>query len=55
MSFPEEERFRKCGEMFEIAKAFALRRAPSGLSKIEVAKFILREFYGADVGGLSSE
>lgn len=49
MSLPEEERFRKCGEMFELAKAFALKRAPAGLSKSELAKFVLREFYGADV------
>ena len=49
MSLPEEERFRKCGEMFELAKAFALSRTPQGLSKPELARFLLHEFYGADI------
>jgi hypothetical protein len=35
--------------MFEIAKAFAVSRAPRGLSQSDLARFILREFYGADI------
>ncbi|MEP7074686.1 MAG: hypothetical protein ABI878_02665 [Acidobacteriota bacterium] len=46
MTLPEEERFRKCGEMFELAKAFAISRAPADLSESELAKFVLCEFYG---------
>lgn len=48
MSLPEEERFRKCGEMFELAKAFAVSRAPAGLSEEELRRFVLRELYGVD-------
>lgn len=46
MSLPEEERFRKCGEMFELAKAFAMNRAPEGLSPDETRRFVFRELYG---------
>lgn len=49
MSFPEEERFRKCGEMFELAKAFAMARASSELSDEEKRRFIFREFYGFEL------
>jgi hypothetical protein len=49
MSLPEEERFRKCGEMFELAKAFAVSRAPAGLSKEELSRFVFREIYGFEM------
>jgi len=49
MSIPEEERFRKCGEMFELAKAFALSRAPVGLSPEEERRFVFRELYGFEL------
>lgn len=46
MSLPEEERFRKCGEMFELAKAFAIKRAPKNLNEKDMVRFVVREFYG---------
>ncbi|MBX3280877.1 MAG: hypothetical protein KF756_00215 [Acidobacteria bacterium] len=49
MSFPEAERFRKCGEMFELAKAFAESRAPVGLSDDEKRRFVIREMYGLEL------
>ena len=49
MSLPEEERFRKCGEMFELAKAFAVTRAPAGLSGEKLSRFVFREIYGFDI------
>lgn len=52
MSLPEEERFRKCGEMFELAKAFAESRAPAGLGGEELSRFVFRELYGFDFPGI---
>jgi len=49
MSLPEEERFRKCGEMFEVARAFAMSRAPAGLSREKLSRFVFRELYGFDI------
>jgi hypothetical protein len=49
MSLSVEERFRKCGEMFELAKAFAARRAPAGLSEEEKRRFVFRELYGFEL------
>jgi hypothetical protein len=49
MSLPEEERFRKCGEMFELAKLFIAKRAPANLSEKELSDFVFRELYGRDV------
>jgi len=46
MTLSEAERFRQCGEMFELAKAFAVSRAPAGLSDEELARFVFRELYG---------
>ena len=46
MSLSESDRFRQCGEMFELAKAFAASRAPKGLSPTELSRFIFRELYG---------
>ena len=46
MDLAEEERFRRCGEMFALAKAFAEARTPSGLSRDEKRRFVFRELYG---------
>ncbi|MCZ2389870.1 MAG: hypothetical protein LC113_02200 [Acidobacteria bacterium] len=49
MSMPEEDRFRKCGEMFELAKLFIIQRAPAGLSEKELSNFVFREMYGFEM------
>lgn len=49
MSLPEEERFRRTGELFALAKHQAELRAPRGLSEIERRRFIFREMYGYDL------
>ena len=49
MNLPEADRFRKCGELFELAKAFAIGRAPKGLSRSELARFVFRELYGFEM------
>ena len=49
MTLPEEERFRRCGEMFALAKASAEKRAPAGLSVQEKRNFVFRELYGFDL------
>lgn len=35
MTLPEEERFRRCGELFALAKQSAAERAPKDLSDEE--------------------
>lgn len=35
--------------MFELAKAFAASRAPEGLSKEELSRFVLKEVYGFEM------
>lgn len=49
MSLPEEERFRRCGEMFEFARRFAEARAPVGLTKEEKKRFVFKELYGIEM------
>lgn len=49
MSFSEEERFRRCGEMFELARKFALVRAPKGLSSEQLLRFVFKEMYGVEM------
>ncbi len=49
MDLPEEERFRRCGEMFALAKAMVVERTPNGLSPADRRKFIFRELYGFDL------
>ena len=49
MSLPEEERFRRTGELFALAKHQAEQRAPRGLTEIERRRFIFRELYGDDL------
>lgn len=48
MSLPEPERFRRCGELFALAKQAAAERAPSNLSVEEKKWFVVRELYGAE-------
>jgi hypothetical protein len=48
MKLPEEERFRRCGELFALAKRSAEERAPEGLTEREKRLFVLRELYGAE-------
>lgn len=49
MSLPEEERFRRCGEMFALAKAFIQERAPKECSTEDRRRFIFRELYGLEL------
>ena len=49
MELSEEERFRRCGEMFALAKEFAEARAPFGLSRDEKRRFVFRELYGFEL------
>ena len=49
MSLSEEERFRRCGRLFALAKQFAEARAPKGADAEETKRFVFREFYGFDM------
>lgn len=49
LDLPEEERFRRCGEMFAFAKASAEARAPIELGDEEKPNFVFRELYGFDL------
>ena len=49
MDLPEEERFRRCGEMFAFAKAAAEARAPAKLTREEKRRFVFRELYGFEL------
>lgn len=51
MSIPEQERFRKCGEMFELARTFAEQRAPDGLDRNGLFRFVFMEMYGVEFPG----
>ncbi len=53
MSLPEPERFRRCGELFALAKQAAAERAPSHLSEEEKKWFVLRELYGAEFADIA--
>lgn len=46
MSLTVEERLRRVGDLFAVAKAFAESRAPEGLSADETRRFVFRELYG---------
>ena len=46
MSLSIEERLRRVGDLYSLAKAFAERRAPEGLSAEEKRKFVFQELYG---------
>ena len=49
MELPEEERFRRCGEMFALAKAFIQERIPAEYSQGDKRRFIFRELYGFEL------
>ena len=49
MSLPEEDRFRRVGELFALAKHQAEQRAPKGLTDVERRRFIFHELYGFDL------
>lgn len=49
MALSEEERFRRCGEMFAFAKAMVVQRTPKDLSPADQRRFIFRELYGFDL------
>ena len=49
MSFPVEERLRRCAELFEIAKEFARKRAPVGLDEEGIKGFVFKEMYGFEL------
>lgn len=46
MSLSVEERLRRVGDLYAVAKAFAESRAPAGLSVEERRRFVFREFHG---------
>ena len=48
MALPEEERFRRCGELFALAKRSAEERAPAGLSEEAKKRFVITELYGSE-------
>lgn len=49
MQLSEEERFRRCGSLFSLAKAFVKERVPPGLSLEEEHRFVFRELYGFEL------
>jgi len=49
MSLSEEERYRRCGRMFQMTKRFAESRAPEGLDEEEKKRFVFRELYGFEM------
>ena len=46
MSLTEEERLRRCGRLFSVAKRAAESRAPNGLSAEDRKRFVFKELYG---------
>ena len=49
MTLSEEERYRRCGRMFQMTKRFAEARAPLGLSDEEKKRFVFKELYGFEM------
>jgi hypothetical protein len=49
MALSEEERFRRCGEMFAFAKHLAWSRAPATFSPDDKRRFVFRELYGFEL------
>ena len=49
MSLSIEERLRRVGDLFSLAKAFAEKRAPKHLSENDRRRFVFRELYGFDL------
>ncbi len=54
LALSEEERLRRCGEMFAFSKIAAESRMPSGLSVAEKRRFVFRELYGFELPELDS-
>ena len=52
MSLSEPERFRRCGELFALAKQAARERAPDGLTEDEEMWFVVREMYGDEFANM---
>jgi hypothetical protein len=51
MQLSVDERLRRCGELFALAKRFAEQRAPAGLSNEEKTRFVFKELYGFEFPG----
>jgi hypothetical protein len=51
MTLSEEERYRRCGRMFQMTKRFVEARAPHGLDEEEKKRFVFRELYGFEMPG----
>jgi len=49
MSLSEEERYRRCGRMFQTMKRFVEARAPQGLGQEEKKRFVFKELYGFEM------
>ena len=49
MSLSVEERLRRVGDLYAVAKAFAESRAPVSLSVEERRRFVFRAMYGFDL------
>ena len=49
MTLSEEERYRRCGRMFQMTKRFVEARAPHSLSEEERKRFVFKELYGFDM------
>lgn len=49
MSLSEEERYRRCGRMFQMTKRFVEARAPLGLTDDEKRRFVFKELYGFEM------
>jgi hypothetical protein len=49
MTLSEEERYRRCGRMFQMTKRFVEARAPQGLDQEEMKRFVFKEIYGFDM------
>lgn len=49
MTLSEEERYRRCGRMFQMTKRFVEARAPQGLDDEEKKRFVFKELYGFDM------
>jgi hypothetical protein len=49
MSLSEEERYRRCGRMFQMTKRFVEARAPLGLTDDEKRRLVFQELYGFEI------
>jgi hypothetical protein len=49
MTLSEEERYRRCGRMFQMTKRFVEARAPRDLTEDGKKRFVFKELYGFDM------